>query len=64
LIHPEIRAEILKDIHENQNQFLVPEINRQWRITPEEKRRILEEFLGQYYFLSTAKLLEKSNSGN
>jgi len=64
LIHPEIRVEVMKHMNANQNQFLIPEINRQWRVTIDEKRRILEEFLGQYYFLSTSKLLERTSSGN
>lgn len=63
-IHPEIRAEIVKSLGEENHNLINYEMEKKWRVPAGERRAILQEFLGQYYFQSTSRLLESSNSGN
>jgi len=57
-VTPEVKEKVLHEMHPEETAFLVPQMKRAWSISAEEKRKVLEEFLGDYYFLSTTKLLE------
>lgn len=57
-INPEVKKKIMNELHPQESASLLPQIKRAWSVSADEKRSILQEFLGDYYFLSTTKLLE------
>lgn len=57
-IDPKLKKKVLERMHPGETDFLLSQMKRAGGVSADEKRRILQEFLGDYYFLSTTKLLE------
>lgn len=64
LIHPEISHEVLNCLEERDADWLRAEGRRRWKVTASQKKRLFEEFLGQYYHLSSSRMSAKENPRN
>jgi flagellar motor switch protein FliG len=60
-LHPEIRSEILKHLNEKHQDLLAYQMKRLPALDTQERRALFEEFLGQYYYYTTNKLLGKGS---